>query len=125
MPCCRNKGPVPLTFLGDPMNPMPVPAPEIPALFADLPEAFAGRFDPAAPWTLLGEALDDVLAGLPSSEIHGQLSPDVHLLGDRIVICPGARIHPTAVIEGPIFIGRDVEIRPGAYLRGGVWIGDR
>jgi NDP-sugar pyrophosphorylase family protein len=98
---------------------------DIPELFAQLPDAFAGRFDPAAPWELLGEPLDEVLAGLPSSEIHGQLSPDVHLVGDRIVICPGARIHPTAVIEGPIYIGRDVEIRPGAYLRGGIWIGDR
>jgi len=97
----------------------------IPPLFAQLPDPFAARFDPAAPWALLGEPLDEILAGLPSSEIHGQLSPDVHLVGDRIVICPGARIHPTAVIEGPIYIGRDVEIRPGAYLRGGIWIGDR
>lgn len=107
------------------MNPMPVPANAIPNLFSELPDAFAGRFDPTAPWALLGEALDDVLAGLPSSEIQGQLSPDVHLVGDRIVIRAGARIHPTAVIEGPIYIGRDVEIRPGAYIRGGVWIGDR
>jgi bifunctional N-acetylglucosamine-1-phosphate-uridyltransferase/glucosamine-1-phosphate-acetyltransferase GlmU-like protein len=96
-----------------------------PDLFAELPAPFAERFDPAAPWVLLGAPLDDVLASLPSSEIEGQLSPDVHLAGDRIVICPGARIHPTAVIEGPVFIGRDVEIRPGAYIRGGVWIGDR
>jgi bifunctional UDP-N-acetylglucosamine pyrophosphorylase / glucosamine-1-phosphate N-acetyltransferase len=28
------------------------------------------------------------------------------------------------VIEGPVWIGRDVEIRPGAYLRGGVYLGD-
>jgi NDP-sugar pyrophosphorylase family protein len=98
---------------------------DIPELFAQLPDPFAGRFNPAAPWELLGEPLDQLLAGLPSSDIQGQLSPEVHLSGDRIVICQGARIHPTAVIEGPIFIGRDVEIRPGAYLRGGIWIGDR
>ena len=98
---------------------------ELPALFAHLPAVFAERYDPAAPWELLGEPLDDILSRLPSSEIHGQISPDVHLAGDRIVICPGARIHPTAVIEGPIYIGCDAEIRPGAYLRGGVWIGDR
>jgi bifunctional N-acetylglucosamine-1-phosphate-uridyltransferase/glucosamine-1-phosphate-acetyltransferase GlmU-like protein len=99
--------------------------PDLPELFAQLPDAFAGRFNPAAPWELLDEPLDQILAGLPSSDIQGQLSPDVHLSGDRIVICAGARIHPTAVIEGPIYIGRDVEIRPGAYLRGGIWIGDR
>ena len=58
------------------------------------------------------------------ADIDIRLSPDVHLVGDRIVIGPGTRIHPSAVIEGPVFIGRDVEIRPGAYIRGGIWIGD-
>jgi len=107
------------------MNPMTSAAPEIPPLFSELPDPFAQRFDPSAPWLLLGDPLDEVLAGLPSSDIRGQLSPDVHLVGDQIVICPGARIHPGVVIEGPVFIGRDVEIRPGAYIRGGVWIGDK
>jgi UDP-N-acetylglucosamine diphosphorylase / glucose-1-phosphate thymidylyltransferase / UDP-N-acetylgalactosamine diphosphorylase / glucosamine-1-phosphate N-acetyltransferase / galactosamine-1-phosphate N-acetyltransferase len=98
---------------------------EIPQLFAELPEVFAKLFDPAAPWALLGDALDEVLASLPSSDIQTGLSPDVHLAGDRIVIGQGTRIHPSVVIEGPVFIGRDVEIRPGAYIRGGCWIGDR
>ena len=100
-------------------------SPQIPTLFAELPDAFASRFDPDAPWSLLGAALAEVLAGLPSSDIQTGLSPDVHLAGDRIVICRGARIHPSVVIEGPVFIGQDVEIRPGAYIRGGCWIGDR
>lgn len=95
-----------------------------PPLFAGLPGAFAERFDPEAPWALLGDALDEVLAALPSSDIRIRLSPDFHLMGDRIVICPGVRIHPGAVIEGPVFIGRGTEIRPGAYIRGGVWIGE-
>ncbi len=98
---------------------------QIPPLFAELPDAFAARFDPDAPWSLLGAPLDEVLAGLPSSDIQTGLSPDVHLAGDRIVICRGTRIHPSVVIEGPVFIGQDVEIRPGAYIRGGCWIGDR
>jgi NDP-sugar pyrophosphorylase family protein len=97
----------------------------IPPLFADLPDLFAARFDAAAPWALLGEALDEVLSQLPASDIQGQLSPEVHLAGDRIVICPGARVHPTAVIEGPVFIGQEAEIRPGAYIRGGAWIGEK
>ena len=98
---------------------------EIPSLFAELPEIFAARFDAAAPWALLGEPLDEVLAALPSSDLRGQLSPEVHLVGDRIVISAGARIHPSVVIQGPVFIGEDVEVRPGAYIRGGVWIGER
>ncbi len=101
------------------------PQPEISPLFAELPAVFAGLFDPHAPWNLLGDALDEILAALPSSDIQTGLSPDVHLAGDRIVIGQGTRIHPSVVIEGPVFIGRDAEIRPGAYIRGGCWIGDR
>ena len=100
-------------------------ASEIPPLFSELPDLFKRHFDPEAPWTLLGEPLDEILAGLPSSDIQGQLSPEVHLVGDRIVICSGARIHPSVVLEGPLYIGEDAEIRPGAYIRGGAWIGDR
>jgi len=106
------------------MSPQP-PQPEIPPLFAELPAVFAGLFDPYTPWNLLGDALDEVLAALPSSDLQTGLSPDVHLAGDRIVIGQGTRIHPGVVIEGPVFIGRDAEIRPGAYIRGGCWIGDR
>ncbi len=98
--------------------------PELPPLFAEIPEPFADFYDPSAPWTLLGDPLDAVLGGLPSDDIQIRLAPDVHLVGDRIVIGSGTRIHPGAVIEGPVFIGRDVEIRPGSYIRGGTWIGD-
>lgn len=96
----------------------------LPRLFAELPAPFAAAYDPEAPWTLLGEVLDEVLERLPSQQFDIAVPPDVHLLGDRIVIGKGTRILPGAVIEGPIWIGEDVEIRPGAYLRGGVWIGD-
>jgi NDP-sugar pyrophosphorylase family protein len=97
---------------------------DLPPLFAELPACFAARLDAAAPWALLGAPLDEILAALPSSDLQGQLSPEVHLVGDRIVIAAGARIHPTVVIEGPAFIGEDAEVRPGAYIRGGVWIGE-
>ncbi len=104
---------------------MTSPRPRIlPELFASLPEPFAARFDPDAPWALLGEPLDAVLAALPSAAIAVRLLPEVHLSGDRIAIGRGARIHPGVVLEGPLFVGEDVEIRPGAYVRGGVWIGD-
>jgi bifunctional N-acetylglucosamine-1-phosphate-uridyltransferase/glucosamine-1-phosphate-acetyltransferase GlmU-like protein len=96
----------------------------MPELFDSLPEPFAACFDPAAPWALLGGPLDEVLARLPSAAIEVRLLPEVHLAGDRIVIGRGARIHPNVVLEGPLYVGRDVEIRPGAYVRGGTWIGD-
>jgi len=96
----------------------------IPELFDSVPEAFTAGFDPGRPWELLGEALDEILGRLPSSAIEIALTPDAHLIGDRIVIGAGTRIYPGAVIEGPVWIGRDVQIRPGAYLRPGNWIGD-
>ncbi len=96
----------------------------LPPLFSDLPAPFAARFDPEAPWALLGEALDEFLDALPSSAIEIGVPPEVSLAGDRIVIGRGTRLAPGVVIEGPVWIGEDVEIRPGAYLRGGVWIGD-
>ncbi len=91
--------------------------PKLPALWSELPEPFRGRLDPERPWDLLGSALDEALAALPSERIEVGLSPDVHLIGDRIVIGKGTRILPGAVIEGPIYIG-------AAYLRGGVWLED-
>jgi NDP-sugar pyrophosphorylase family protein len=96
----------------------------LPWLFAKLPSEFADAFDPERPWDLLAAPLDQALAALPSQELDIAPPPDVHLIGDRIVIGAGTRILPGAVIEGPVRIGRGVVIRPGAYLRGGVWIGD-
>lgn len=96
----------------------------LPDLFAEIPEPFRDLYDPEAPWALLGEALDRVLGELPSSAIEIEVSPDFHLVGDRIAIGKGTRIAPGVVIQGPAWIGEDVEIRPGAFLRGGCWIGD-
>jgi len=98
--------------------------PSLPDLFADLPEPFRDAYDPAAPWALLGEPLDAVLAALPSSAIAIATSPDFHLVGDRIAIGKGTRIAPGVVIEGPVWIGENVSFRPGAYVRAGCWIGD-
>lgn len=95
----------------------------LPDLFDEIPEPFRAVYDPEAPWGLLGEPLDDVLEALPSEKIEVHLSPDVHLMGDRIVLEKGVRIGPGAVLEGPLYVGPDVEIRAGAYLRSGCWIG--
>ena len=96
----------------------------LPDLFAEVPEALAGGLETERPWELLGDALDELLARLPGSAIDIGLSPEVSVLGDRVVIGKGTRIQPGAVIEGPVWIGEDVLIRPGAYIRGGSWVGD-
>lgn len=95
----------------------------LPDLFSEIPEPFREAYDPEAPWSLLGDPLDAVLDGLPSERLEVHLSPDVHLIGDRIVLEKGVRIGPGAVLEGPIYVGPGVEIRAGAYLRSGCWLG--
>ncbi|HSM13749.1 MAG TPA: hypothetical protein VLA66_06745 [Thermoanaerobaculia bacterium] len=95
-----------------------------PELWGELPPVFATVFDPARPWDLLGAPLDEALAGLPEQRIEIALDPRVHLAGDRVAIGAGTRIAPGVLIEGPVHIGRDCEIRTGAYLRGGCWLED-
>ncbi|MGH9362373.1 MAG: glucose-1-phosphate thymidylyltransferase, partial [Thermoanaerobaculia bacterium] len=73
---------------------------------------------------LLDEPLAELLDALPDDDIQSGIGPGVHLAGNGIVICRGVRLHPGVVIEGPVFLGRDVEVRHGAYIRGGAWIGD-
>ena len=96
---------------------------ERPQLFDGLPPGLAEAFDPRRPWELLGEPLDALLATLPSERLETPIPPGVHLMGDRIVIGKGVKLYPGTVLEGPLHIGEDSEVRPGAYLRGGVWVG--
>lgn len=95
---------------------------DLPPLFASLPLALADRFLAEAPWTLLGDPLDELLSDLPSDHLEGTIEPGAHLAGDRIVVEKGARIRSGAVVHGPAFIGEDCDVRPGAFLRGGVWL---
>ena len=46
------------------------------------------------------------------------------LIGEEVLAGDGVRIDESAVITGPALIGRNTEIRPSAYLRGNVIIGD-
>lgn len=101
-----------------------MPAPLLPELFADLPEAFRARFDPQAPWELLGAPLADALAGLPDRQIEGEVAAGATLLGPRIVIAAGASLAPGVVVQGPAWIGPGSEVRAGAFIRGGSWIGE-
>lgn len=96
-----------------------------PAAFFDLGGfAHADLLDPDEPaWSALGQRLVDYLEGQRAWEIHVDLPAGVHLLGDRILIAPGCRIEPGAVIVGPAIIDEGVEIRTGAYVRQNVVLG--
>lgn len=55
---------------------------------------------------------------------NGELLGDVTFLGNYY-IGEGTKIYGNVVIEGPCYIGKNVEIKPGAYIRPGSIIGDK
>lgn len=105
------------------MSPPDRPDSQAPPLFEHLPPELAAAYVPERPWEILGDPLDALLQALPSERLETPIPPGVYLLGDRIVIGKGVKLHPGVVLEGPVHVGEDSEIRPGAYLRGGVWVG--
>ena len=43
---------------------------------------------------------------------------------EDVWIAKTAKVYPTASINGPCVIGEDTEVRPGAFLRGSILVGD-
>lgn len=57
-------------------------------------------------------------------ENNGELLGNVTFLGNYY-IGEGTKIYGNVIIEGPCYIGKNVEIKPGAYIRPGTIIGDK
>ncbi len=95
----------------------------LPSLFTQIPDVFTEKYDVLRPWDLLGAPLDQVLHDLPVESLLSPILPGVHLSGEHIVVGKGVRIAPGVTLQGPLFIGEDSDIRAGAFLREGVWIG--
>ena len=64
------------------------------------------------PWEIFGSSNSDL-----SSQIEGLANED-----GGMIIHPSAKIGEYVFIEGPCFIGPEVEIRHSAYIRKGSWI---
>lgn len=87
----------------------------------DLTHTRAGEFlsGYAYPWEALADIKAMVLkigAGL-DLECYNQPQADVW-------IAKTATVYPTATIIGPCIIGEHTEVRPGAFLRGSILVGD-
>lgn len=67
-----------------------------------------GWLDPSNPWKLLSVS-ETVLA---------------EELGAEVQIADSARVHETAVIEGPVVIGENCDVGPGAVIRSGTCLQD-
>ncbi len=54
---------------------------------------------------------------------RGRVIGSAHI-GDRVYIGDGTIVEPGAVIKGPAWIGRNCQVRAGAYIRENVILGD-
>jgi len=73
--------------------------------------------DAPTPWEVL-DHLDDFLATVTDRR-RGRVHPTAVLEG-VVFLADGAEIGPHALVTGPAWIGRGVVVGHGAYLRGGV-----
>lgn len=71
------------------------------------------------PWEALAKIKDTVLAVGKTLDPQKYDQPQ-----EGVWIAKSASIAPTASIAGPCIIGENTEVRPGAFLRGSILIGD-
>ena len=82
-----------------------------------LPPELAPLFAPDRPWEVLAR-----LDGF-GRELKGGLAGRVHptaILEGEVFVAEGARVGPYALVEGPAWIGPGANVGHGAYLRGPV-----
>lgn len=84
---------------------------------------FAPQFRPdVPPWDWL-KLIDAALALVTDAPAAGARPAGVHVEG-RVWIHPSVKLPPYATIIGPAWIGANTEIRPGAFIRGNVIVGE-
>ena len=94
----------------------------------DLPtclERFSEFFTPdMSPWEWV-KNIKSALASVDFSKLETKrdIPSGVSISGD-VYIHPSAKLPPYAVIVGPAWIGANVEMRIGCFIRGNVIIGD-
>jgi len=92
-----------------------------------LPESlalFAQHFLPdAAPWDWI-KAVAPALAGCTLAPTSSKLPPGIHVEG-KVWLHPSVKLPAYATLIGPLWIGAGTEIRPGAFIRGNVIVGER
>lgn len=85
--------------------------------------AFAAHFSAEVPpWEWL-KRIGPALAAFPFEAEPRALPPGVHAEGSRW-IHPEAKLPSYATIIGPVYIGARSEIKPGAFIRGNVIVGE-
>ncbi len=75
------------------------------------------------PWDPLGR-IKKFLADRVEPAIHGAVHPTAVIEG-AVFIDEGAKVEPGAYIQGPCWIGKGSQVRQGAYIRGSVYVGEK
>lgn len=86
---------------------------------------FRDHFDPgAAPWAwvaaIKGALVATNLTTLPDRRTH--FPPGIDVTGD-VYVHASVQLPAYATLHGPLYIGPETEVRPGAFLRGNVIVG--
>ncbi|GIS85077.1 MAG: hypothetical protein CM1200mP16_13770 [Nitrospina sp.] len=53
-----------------------------------------------------------------------KLGQAVYLIDQDIFIGKGTRLEPSVILKGPAVIGKNCDIRQGAYVRGNIFAGE-
>lgn len=88
-------------------------------LFENVPKNLRADFDLAEyAWEIIPR-IKDVVGRIIEEGGEGYT-----VLSEGVLVGKNVKIAETATIIPPVIIGNDAEIRPGAYIRGDVYIGD-
>jgi UDP-N-acetylglucosamine diphosphorylase / glucose-1-phosphate thymidylyltransferase / UDP-N-acetylgalactosamine diphosphorylase / glucosamine-1-phosphate N-acetyltransferase / galactosamine-1-phosphate N-acetyltransferase len=86
-------------------------------------QPFAAHFKPEmAPWDWLKE-IGAALKNLPAPSAGPAIPPGIRIEG-QVWLHPSVKLPAYATIIGPSWIGAKTEIRPGAFIRGNVIVGE-
>ena len=75
-----------------------------------------------APWEWLTK-IKDSLANYPFEDTSIVVPTNLSIKG-KVFIHPTVKLPPYGSIEGPCYIGKNTELRPGIYIRGNVIVGE-
>jgi NDP-sugar pyrophosphorylase family protein len=94
--------------------------------FPSFPLLDVTLFDPQLPAWLWVKNIAQVLEGFDfhNHALPKSIPPGL-TIGEHVYIHDSVRLPPYGVIQGPCYIGKDTEIRPGAFIRKNVIIGQR
>jgi len=86
-----------------------------------VPEPLRSLLEVEQPWDVLAR-LDALLADMPATGVHGDVHPTAVLEGP-VFVAEGASVGPFAYLQGPVYLAPGARVGHAAFLRGPVALG--